>query len=106
MGILRRSDMVFTSIDQVENWAVSKFSMKGLEGAALGAACKSANNAIDTEIRAVLAASTAGVSTAVNLGTQAVTGIGGLFGVGNGRTDAVMEADKQIMKAVGCSKYM
>ena len=53
-----------------------------------------------------MAGATGGVSTAVNLGTQAVTGVGGWFGIGHGRTDAVMEADKKIMGAIGCSKYI
>merc|ERR1712094_36824 len=93
-------------VNDVEKWAKGQFPIKNLEGTAAKAACKTANNAIDTEIRTVLGASTAGISVGVNAATQAVTGLGGLFGVGPGRTDAVMEADKQIMKAIGCDKYM
>merc|ERR1711907_757535 len=104
MGVTK--NMVFTSVADVEKWAEGKFHIpKAVGSAAVKSACTAANTAIDTQIRAVLAGATGGTSVAVNGATRAITGGLGMFGVGPGKTDAVMEADKKIMKAIGCTTW-
>jgi len=105
------------AVDAIKHKAMAMFTDKipchtvhGCEATAIKyamkAACTTAENWVDKEIRLALASCTGGISVAVNAGTQIVTGLGGLVGIGPGHTDMVNEADKLVMKAVGCAKYM